>query len=450
MPNRVYAYVAATALGALLLIALLPWTPLLTIDGRDAAGLAAFIAVAILSEAMAIEFSIGPNHRAKSSVAFLPLFACAILFQPIAALLGVLLVQSFTELLLRERVFWRGIFNVSQSALSIGVSSAIYHLFRTPSSDTPLPILAFATFVTTSFALNVAIVSGLYAIRAPTPQPYLRVLRQIVGPKGNNLVYDFLASPVALVAAILYREFYIGGLLMLILPLLLIRYSYLSKLQLQQANRDLLRVLIKAIETRDPYTSGHSLRVSQLARLIAEDLRLRARQVEQIETAALLHDIGKIETVYSEIIQKPSGLTDEERRVLQSHAVRGAAMLETLSTVDAEIVRGVRHHHERYDGTGYPDGLAGKAIPLTARIIMLSDSIDAMLSDRPYRSALTIDQARIELLRCAGTQFDPDIVEIILRRNTLERAASLADRAVALQDRAGDEPVPSLPSVQPA
>jgi len=210
----------------------------------------------------------------------------------------------------------------------------------------------------------------------------------------------------------------------LILPLMLIRYSYLSKVQLQQANRDLLRALVKAIETRDPYTSGHSLRVSSLARAIAEDLGLPRKKVEQVETAALLHDIGKIDMVYAPLIRKPGELTPEERAVIQSHATRGAELLRSLSSVDEEVIRAVRHHHERYDGSGYPDGLAGKAIPIAARIIMLSDAIDAMLSNRPYRRALTIEQARLELLRCSGTQFDPDIVEAILKSNTLERVGA--------------------------
>ncbi len=118
--------------------------------------------------------------------------------------------------------------------------------------------------------------------------------------------------------------------------------------------------------------------------------------------------------------------------MIQSHAARGADLLRSLSSVEEEVIKAVRHHHERYDGSGYPDGLAGDEIPLAARVIMLCDSIDAMLSDRPYRRALTVEQARVELLRCSGTQFDPDIVEVILRRNTLERAAVLGRQSGAV------------------
>lgn len=218
---------------------------------------------------------------------------------------------------------------------------------------------------------------------------------------------------------------------MILLPIMLIRYSYLSKVQLTQANQDLLRVLIKAIETRDPYTSGHSVRVSTLARAIADDLNVGRRNAEKIEKAALLHDIGKMDMIYAPIIRKPSDLTEEERAVIRSHATKGAELLRTLSSLDDEIIRGVRHHHERWDGTGYPDGLKGKEIPLAARIIMLCDSIDAMLSDRPYRRALSLDVVKAELVRCSGTQFDPEVVDVILRNNTLERALEIIEKSGA-------------------
>lgn len=214
----------------------------------------------------------------------------------------------------------------------------------------------------------------------------------------------------------------------MVLPLLLIRYSYLSKVQLQQANRDLLKVLIKVIETRDPYTSGHSLRVSNLARLIAEDLGLPRRHVEQVETAGLLHDIGKIDAIFASIIQKPSDLTEDELRVIKTHAVKGAEFLKSMTSLNDAVIEGVRHHHERYDGKGYPDRLRGDAIPLYSRIIMICDAIDAMLSDRPYRSALPVEAVERELLRCAGTQFDPEITRVIVRHGTLSRARELVRR----------------------
>jgi putative nucleotidyltransferase with HDIG domain len=165
-----------------------------------------------------------------------------------------------------------------------------------------------------------------------------------------------------------------------------------------------------------------------LARAIAEDLGEPKRNVERTETAALLHDIGKIDSVYEAVIRKPYDLNASERELIRTHATKGADLLESLSSVSAEVIKAVRHHHERYDGSGYPSGLKGEEIPLAARIIMLCDSIDAMLSDRPYRKALSLEKTRLELIRCSGTQFDPTIVRVILQQNTLERAAWVADR----------------------
>lgn len=434
MNRSAYVYVALTTVAAFALAAVLPWDQVVNLAWADLVGLASFIAVAILSEAMAIDFAVGANRAAKSSIAFLPLFAAAALFPPIAALFAAAAVHAFAELVLKDRVLWRTLFNVSQSAIGIGAAAWIYNLLA-PSNDNALAFAgAFGALALTAATLNLVIVSGFFAVRQQTA--FFGVLRRVIGPGAGNLLYDLLACPVAMVAVLLYQEFHVGGLLMIILPLLLIRYSYLSKVQLQQANRDLLSVLVKAIETRDPYTSGHSVRVSTLARAIADDLGLSRRMAERVEWAALLHDIGKIDMMYAPIIRKPSDLTEEERRIIRSHATKGAELLRTLSSVDDVVIQGVKYHHERFDGSGYPDGLVGKAIPVAARIIMLCDSIDAMLSDRPYRRALTIEQARVELLRCAGSQFDPDIVEVVLRRNTLERAASLTDRGAAAREQA--------------
>ncbi len=142
----------------------------------------------------------------------------------------------------------------------------------------------------------------------------------------------------------------------------------------------------------------------------------------------MLHDIGKIDPKFSDIIQKPYSLTLEERDLIRTHAATGAELLQSLSTVGSEVILAVRHHHERYDGEGYPDGTAAEQIPIIARIIMLCDSIDAMLSDRPYRNALTVEEVEAEVRRCSGTQFDPYIAERILARGTLRRAADIFAR----------------------
>jgi CRISPR-associated endonuclease Cas3-HD len=200
-------------------------------------------------------------------------------------------------------------------------------------------------------------------------------------------------------------------------------------MRLVAANNDLLTVLAKTIETRDPYTSGHSSRVAALATVLAQAAGLSLRQIDIVETAARLHDVGKIDPAFASVIGKPFALTAEEHELIKRHSTVGADLLSSLATVKQEVILAVRHHHERYDGLGYPAGLSGQDIPIAARIIMMADSIDAMLSDRPYRNALSVEEVREELLRCSGSQFDPGLVSRVISNDTLERAAKLATEA---------------------
>jgi diguanylate cyclase (GGDEF)-like protein len=168
--------------------------------------------------------------------------------------------------------------------------------------------------------------------------------------------------------------------------------------------------LAKAVDARDAYTGRHSDRVADLAARIAARLGADEGQIELTRIAASLHDLGKL-AVPEEILRKPGPLSDSERAVLERHPQIGYQMLESLG-VDP-IAEYVRHHHERWDGRGYPDGLPGEEIPLGARIIFVADAFDAMTSDRVYRSRLSETDALAELERNAGTQFDPDIVSAL-------------------------------------
>ena len=393
------------------------------------AGVIELVLLGALFEVLAVRASVGA-HQSASSISFLPFFATVLLFPPPAAVFAVAATSFPTQLLVHKKPLLRAAFNSSQAVIAIALAVEVFHALggesSVPLSDNLLSIkgvLSFTGLAVTFFSVNQILVS--IGIAFLTGNRVSTIISRVAAPSGANLAYDVLVSPIAIVVALLYSSYQVGGLIMVCLPLMIIRYSYMNILRLQQANKDLLTVLVKTIETRDPYTSGHSIRVSLLARAIAEDMDLPASKIDQVEMAAIVHDIGKVDAIYASIIRKEGSLTDAERRVIVTHAAKGAEFLETLTSFSKDVIEGVRHHHERYDGTGYPDGLVGNQIPLLARIIMLCDSIDAMLSDRPYRKALSVDQVRAELVRCAGTQFDPKIVEIILRRNTLQRAAAL-------------------------
>ena len=165
-------------------------------------------------------------------------------------------------------------------------------------------------------------------------------------------------------------------------------------------------ILVQTVEAVDPYVAGHSRAVAEYAEGIAEWMKLPRRVQARIRVAALLHDVGKI-GLPTALLTRSGALTLEERRVMQQHAVIGERLTASMSVDLAEIVR---HHHERYDGQGYPDGLAGDAIPLEARIIAVADAYDAMTAPRPYRDAMPDVVARLRLAQAVGTQFDPGVV----------------------------------------
>ncbi|MBA3074739.1 MAG: HD domain-containing protein [Anaerolineae bacterium] len=182
--------------------------------------------------------------------------------------------------------------------------------------------------------------------------------------------------------------------------------------QLNQTYNETLRSLVKALDTRDSETGGHSERVTLIALSIAQQLNLDEKQIQQIHWGALLHDVGKI-GIPDYILRKPGKLTDEEWEIMRSHPQTGYEMLKGIPFL-APALDVVLHHHERYDGAGYPSGLTGMAIPLSARIFAIADSFDAMTNDRPYRKAFTRDEAIAEINRCINKQFDPIVVDAFL------------------------------------
>jgi HD-GYP domain-containing protein (c-di-GMP phosphodiesterase class II) len=166
------------------------------------------------------------------------------------------------------------------------------------------------------------------------------------------------------------------------------------------------------VEADDAYTGGHSRDVVGLVLAVSDKLGLDSRSRRDAEFAALLHDVGKVR-VPAEIINKPGPLDSAERAVINRHTIDGEQMLEKVGGLLGDVGRVVRASHEHWDGSGYPDGLAGEAIPLVARIVTTCDAFSAMTTDRPYRRARSHEQAVAELRACSGTQFDPRVVEAL-------------------------------------
>jgi putative nucleotidyltransferase with HDIG domain len=187
----------------------------------------------------------------------------------------------------------------------------------------------------------------------------------------------------------------------------------------------LLHSLTSAVDAKDAYTCGHSERVALLSRHLSQEIGLSEHQVERVYMAGLLHDVGKI-GVPEAVLQKPGKLTVEEFEQMKKHPEIGARILQDIKQIK-DIIPGVMYHHERFDGKGYPSGLAGETIPIMGRILCLADCFDAMTSNRTYRKALPLEVALIEIRRCSGTQFDPRLAEAFLKIGTEEFRSLIAN-----------------------
>ena len=297
-----------------------------------------------------------------------------LLFGPVPALILHATTGTFGELIIRRTPPIKATFNISQFALSTVVGGLVFTVVgglpqapELSDGDFAYQLLPLVSFGLVFLLINHGSVA--VAIALSQDMSFKKAWGLLAGKSGTNLLSDLLVSPISLVIAFLYVAHGIPGFLIVLLPLLFIRRAYVTTFQLQEANTNLLKALVKAIEVRDPYTSGHSQRVAGLSRRIAEELGLPSAQAGLIETAALLHDIGKIDEIYLDILNKEGPLTPAERRVIESHVTRGVELLESFSSFPEAILGAVRHHHERVDRNlsttmGHSTGLIREQCPV--------------------------------------------------------------------------------------
>jgi putative nucleotidyltransferase with HDIG domain len=380
--------------------------------------LVAFAVLGIASDSSFLPLPRISRAGVGSSVVFIPFLASVMLFAPPWPMLIACITGLAAQLIVRRKTLVRAAFNTAQYMLFIGVGGWVYTALggHVGFDRVEVNFLAFASLVLVFFLINQITVS--VAVSLTTDISVREAWTRIA---GDSLLYDLVSSSLAIVLAFLYIRFQIVGLAVLVLPLFFVRHMYQMNLQVERANRELLELMVKSIEARDPYTSGHSLRVSEYARQIAREAGLPPKHVDQIGTAALLHDVGKIYEEFAPLLRKEGRLTPEERMLMQAHPVRSADLAGTIAEFRGKVQTDIRNHHENYDGTGYPDGLAGEGIPIGARVIMIADTLDAMTTDRPYRKALTLQRALEELVKLAGRQFDPKLVGIVSKSASIRR-----------------------------
>jgi putative nucleotidyltransferase with HDIG domain len=354
------------------------------------------------------------NYRVRGggrgNVSFIPNLAALVLYPSWATVVIAGACVGFVHFVTPMPALKR-FFNVSQTVLAGCAATMAYvalggvGLVANPEFP-GLPLFASVTLWLLVNTVSVATAIGLAEKKS--------IYRTWQEGNSAGLLYDLASIPVVYAFARVYVDWGGWGIVSLCALVVGLRLTYQSKHQLQTTNKELLELFVQTVEFRDPYTSGHSQRVSRYSRIIADIVGItKAAEVERIATAALLHDVGKIHEIFAPILSKPGRLTPEERAIMQLHPIKSAELVERISHLQ-DVIPAVRHHHENWDGTGYPHRLAGKAIPLGSRIIMIADTIDAMTTDRPYRKALGEAQVRAEIKKLQGIQFDPHICALLV------------------------------------
>src|SRR5256884_4810120 len=413
---RIHLWVGVVTLASACLLVIPDWQAPGPFPSRFWNALTAFALLGIVSDSFFFRI---PFAKVNSSVGFIPFLASvAILGHPwpmAVSGLTAFIVDAFV----RRKPTIRIWFNTAQYMLGTGLGGLVYtSLGGIVSLDTfSFSLIPFVALVVTFFLVNhgsVAIAVSLSSRGVSVREAWGRI-------SGNALITDLFASTLAILLVFLYVELQFLGLAIIVFPLFLARQHYQMNLQLQQELEEKLELMVKAMEARDPYTSGRSRRVAEYAMAVARELKLSASELDRIKRAALLHDVGKIYEEFAPLLRKNGRLSPEERMVMRTHVVRSAQLVATVASLRGSVQAVIRHHHENFDGSGYPDGLAGDDIPMGARIIMIADTIDAMTTDRPYRRAMTLARAIEELDAFAGRQFDPQLVKLVSKSASIRR-----------------------------
>jgi putative nucleotidyltransferase with HDIG domain len=396
--------------------------------------LVALAALAAVSERQPVRIS----STLEITVAVLPILFAAVMFGPLAGML----VAALGLLGDLRRPYIRWLIWTSIRALAGGLAGIAAVSVQGASSALTMLLAAVVAAALTEAIVDIGLNGLTVAIRG----------RSSIGVYARS-VWPILAATVPLYAPVLvmlayaYEVLSVWSVLLFLAPGLAAHSLYRlyreqrratedlteANLRLQRANLSFAGALVTALDARDQYTAGHSAAVAVYARGIARELGLPSDQQELAHLCGLLHDIGKV-GVPPAVLEKVGPLTPDERVAMEEHSTIGERILANVEDY-SEIAVVVRHHHERVDGTGYPDGVPGDRIPLIARIIAVADAFDAMTSDRPYRRGLSAEIARARLAEAAGSQLDPMAVsalERVLSTSSLtpvSRRVSFADEA---------------------
>lgn len=407
-------YFAVVLVGIFLAVRTFPsvevdsWTPVLW-----------WLVFAVIAELTPIML---PGSRAYITVSSALDYAAIVVFGPVMAAIIAATSSTFSSLVVSRQSIHKVLFNVCLFVITILGAGFVFELVggQTTSNVREL-VLPLAAAGITYFLIDtfgVSLVVGLFE-RASAWRVWQRTYL------WTTLTHLVGFVPLGAIIVVIFMHIGIPGVGLFLVPLLLARYSFKLYTDMRQVHIDTVKALTSAIDASDPFTRGHSERVTSYSVEIAREMGLSERRVQILEYAGFLHDMGKI-ALQHDILLKPGALTDDEWKIMRSHPEIGARIVSGLHFLSG-AKQVVLHHHERFDGEGYPDGLSGEEIPLEARIVKVADAFDAMMSDRPYRQSLTLTSALTELEDGRGTEFDPAVVDAFLdlvRQGRIELGSS--------------------------
>ncbi|HEX7951122.1 MAG TPA: HD-GYP domain-containing protein [Candidatus Limnocylindrales bacterium] len=413
-----------------------------------AAGIVFWVVVTLFASALPVELTGG----VQVAVSTAPLMAATVLGGPLAgALVAAFGTTDIREL--RGRVPWYGTL-ANHAAIVLPVVAAGLVLRVVPVGGGLLEEL-LATLVATLvyFLLNLIFVTLIVVLRDGHS-----VREFLTQAETSNIWANVLTlAPLGWLMARMYELPGAGWWTTLLfgVPLFTTRVAYQRFVEMREMFTQTIGALAQAVDARDPYTSRHSQRVRQISVDIGREMRVSAAELEALEWGGLLHDVGKI-GVPDSVLLKQGKLTREERMIMNAHPVLGAQIIGPVDRLAPELPV-IRHHHEWFNGSGYPDRLIGDEIPKLARILHVADAFEAMTADRPYRKALSGEQALSELRKFAGVQFDPEIVDAFVRtawaentrdpgRSELRPIPMLGTHAARLAQQQLDAPAPGSPA----
>jgi len=371
-----------------------------------------FLAISAFAEFIPVDLPVS----GAVSIGFPIDFVLILVYGPALAMLITALGALIGETIERERSWYKEMFNASQFALSAGLAGIVYQKLggivgAVNLSNYIIPAIACALVY---YLVN----SNLFIMVTHLAEG--KSIWSIWKTQLKGIIVTYIAlAPIGFIMAMVYVTIGIWGIILFFFPLILARRSFELYTKMRRVYLETIRALAAAIDAKDPYTKGHSERVAKTSVALAQELNLSDRDIENIEYTALLHDIGKI-GIADNILGKNSSLTNEEFDKIKEHTVMGAKIIEPVDFLKNSY-KAIYHHHEKYNGKGYPDGLKEKDIPLLARIIAVADAYDAMSSDRPYRKKLNKDKILKELKDQSGKQFDPEVVKALISALDRER-----------------------------